>query len=117
MLGGHTSVRFQAGCLLLVCSIVLMCMSGCCPAGNDLSRSFKWGAEFDWRWIKGHASVYSTLKRVSGQLIVVVVLTSGTAAVAPRTEHIHRVIFCTADTAAPCTQERGVVQVASWLCV
>ncbi|WIA32111.1 hypothetical protein OEZ86_002962 [Tetradesmus obliquus] len=33
--------------------------------GNDLSRSFKWGAEFDWRWIKGHASVYSTLKRVA----------------------------------------------------
>eukprot|EP00882_Tetradesmus_deserticola_P003858 GHRQ01004082.1.p1 GENE.GHRQ01004082.1~~GHRQ01004082.1.p1 ORF type:complete len:207 (+),score=69.47 GHRQ01004082.1:229-849(+) len=33
--------------------------------GNDLSRSFKWGPEFDWRWIKGHASIYSTLKRVS----------------------------------------------------
>ncbi|KAF8071142.1 DGK4 [Scenedesmus sp. PABB004] len=33
--------------------------------GNDLSRSFSWGAEFDWRWIKGNASVYSTLKRVA----------------------------------------------------
>ncbi|KAF6254714.1 diacylglycerol kinase accessory domain-containing protein [Scenedesmus sp. NREL 46B-D3] len=33
--------------------------------GNDLSRSFKWGTEFDWSWIKGHASVYSTLKRVA----------------------------------------------------
>jgi hypothetical protein len=44
---------------------VALCVCGGCPAGNDLSRSFKWGAEFDWRWIKGHASVYSTLKRVS----------------------------------------------------
>jgi hypothetical protein len=74
MLGGRTSVHFQACRLLLGCVIVLMCISCCCPAGNDLSRSFKWGAEFDWRWIKGHASVYSTLKRVSAQLIVVVVL-------------------------------------------
>eukprot|EP00879_Flechtneria_rotunda_P000260 GHRR01000343.1.p1 GENE.GHRR01000343.1~~GHRR01000343.1.p1 ORF type:complete len:522 (+),score=199.12 GHRR01000343.1:793-2358(+) len=31
--------------------------------GNDLSRSFNWGAEFDQDWIKGHASVYNTLKR------------------------------------------------------
>lgn len=36
-----------------------------CPAGNDLSRSFRWGAEFEHGWIKGHASVYSTLKKVS----------------------------------------------------
>lgn len=33
--------------------------------GNDLSRSFRWGAEFEHGWIKGHASVYSTLKRVA----------------------------------------------------
>lgn len=37
-----------------------------CTAGNDLSRSFRWGAEFVHNWIKGHASVYSTLKKVSG---------------------------------------------------
>lgn len=41
-------------------------MSGCHrAAGNDLSRSFHWGAEFEHGWIKGHASVYSTLKRVA----------------------------------------------------
>eukprot|EP00775_Hariotina_reticulata_P012946 gene12946-13074_t len=32
--------------------------------GNDLSRSFSWGPEFTWNWIKGPASIYSTLKRV-----------------------------------------------------
>ena len=38
----------------------------CCVfAGNDLSRSFHWGPEFEHGWIKGHASVYSTLERVS----------------------------------------------------
>lgn len=34
------------------------------PAGNDLSRTFHWGPLFEHGWIKGHASVYSTLKRV-----------------------------------------------------
>jgi len=33
--------------------------------GNDLSRSFKWGPVFEHGWIKGHASIYSTLKRVA----------------------------------------------------
>jgi len=33
--------------------------------GNDLSRSFNWGAVFENGWINGHASIYSTLKRVA----------------------------------------------------
>ena len=33
--------------------------------GNDLSRSFDWGAAFMPRWIRGHAGVYATLKRVA----------------------------------------------------
>jgi hypothetical protein len=37
----------------------------CCSSGNDLSRSFHWGPAFEHGWIKGNASVYSTLKRVA----------------------------------------------------
>ncbi|KAI8473588.1 MAG: diacylglycerol kinase accessory domain-containing protein [Monoraphidium minutum] len=33
--------------------------------GNDLSRSFKWGPAFMYRWIKGHANVYASLKRIA----------------------------------------------------
>lgn len=40
-----------------------------CFAGNDLSRSFKWGPVFEHGWIKGHASIYSTLKRVGGLIV------------------------------------------------
>jgi hypothetical protein len=46
-------------------------------AGNDLSRSFRWGAEFVPNWIKGHASVYSTLKRVSQAVWALMVLAAG----------------------------------------
>ena len=35
-------------------------------AGNDLSRSFNWGPEFMWSWIKGHAGIYNTLNKVRG---------------------------------------------------
>lgn len=35
-------------------------------AGNDLSRTFNWGAEFLWRWLDGYGGLYKTLKRVGG---------------------------------------------------
>ena len=33
--------------------------------GNDLSRTFQWGADFQHAWIRDHGSVYATLKRVA----------------------------------------------------
>ena len=42
--------------------------------GNDLSRTFGWGAAFDNAWIKSHENMFFTLKRVSsreGELVEV----------------------------------------------